>query len=101
MLRVWVRCAAIRTSAGDDRLTSFEIWRDVKLEMLQRAAAVLRPGGRIIYATCSSEPEEDEDVVTAFLSSHRGLQARARTCSIGPDGIHDARRALQDAAVPR
>src|SRR5207237_4737423 len=41
-----------------------------QLEMLQRAAAVLRPGGRIIYATCSSEPEEDEDVVTAFLSSH-------------------------------
>ena len=41
-----------------------------QLEMLQRAAAVLRPGGRIIYATCSSEPEEDEQVVTQFLASH-------------------------------
>ena len=67
---VWARCGAIRTSGGDDRLTSSMILRGRQLEMLQRAAAVAAPGGRIIYATCSSEPEEDEDVVTAFLSSH-------------------------------
>ena len=38
--------------------------------LLERAAAVVRPGGRLVYATCSSEPEENEAVVSAFLASH-------------------------------
>ena len=37
-------------------------------EMLDHAAAVTRPGGRLIYSTCSSEPEENDQVVEAFLS---------------------------------
>jgi 16S rRNA (cytosine967-C5)-methyltransferase len=40
----------------------------VQTEMLARAADVVRPGGRLVYATCSSEPDENEDVVAAFLS---------------------------------
>ena len=36
--------------------------------LLNRAADVVRPGGRIVYATCSSEPEENEMVVNAFLA---------------------------------
>ena len=35
--------------------------------LLQQTADVLRPGGRLIYATCSSEPEENDEVVDAFL----------------------------------
>jgi 16S rRNA (cytosine967-C5)-methyltransferase len=35
--------------------------------MLQETARVLGPGGRLVYATCSSEPEENEDVVSAFV----------------------------------
>ena len=36
--------------------------------MLARLAGVVRPGGRLIYSTCSSEPEENEAVVEAFLA---------------------------------
>jgi 16S rRNA (cytosine967-C5)-methyltransferase len=41
-----------------------------QLALLERAAPVLRPGGRLVYATCSSEPEENEAVADAFLSRH-------------------------------
>jgi 16S rRNA (cytosine967-C5)-methyltransferase len=36
--------------------------------MLRNAAAVVGPGGRLIYATCSSEPEENENIASALLS---------------------------------
>jgi 16S rRNA (cytosine967-C5)-methyltransferase len=38
-----------------------------QLRLLERAAAALAPGGRLVYATCSSEPEENEGVVERFL----------------------------------
>ena len=38
-----------------------------QVDLLTRAANAVRPGGRLVYATCSSEPEENEGVVTAFL----------------------------------
>jgi 16S rRNA (cytosine967-C5)-methyltransferase len=41
-----------------------------QIELLGRAATVVRPGGRLVYATCSSEPKENEDVVRAFLARH-------------------------------
>ncbi len=43
---------------------------DAQREMLSQAATVVRPGGRLIYSTCSSEPEENEDIVHAFLADH-------------------------------
>jgi 16S rRNA (cytosine967-C5)-methyltransferase len=43
----------------------------LQLELLGRAAATVRPGGRLVYATCSSEPEENEEVVKAFLARHQ------------------------------
>jgi 16S rRNA (cytosine967-C5)-methyltransferase len=35
--------------------------------MIAHAAACVRPGGALIYATCSSEPEENDEVVRMFL----------------------------------
>jgi 16S rRNA (cytosine967-C5)-methyltransferase len=42
-------------------------------ELLRQAAAAVRPGGRVVYATCSSEPEENEQVVGAFLAAQGGF----------------------------
>jgi 16S rRNA (cytosine967-C5)-methyltransferase len=42
---------------------------ELQLRMLHETSRVLRPGGRLIYATCSSEPEENEEVVAEFQSA--------------------------------
>jgi 16S rRNA (cytosine967-C5)-methyltransferase len=39
----------------------------VLLELARHAAGLLRPGGVLLYATCSLEPEENEQVVGALL----------------------------------
>ncbi len=38
--------------------------------LLGHAAELLRPGGRLVYTTCTTEPEEDEEVVGDFLATH-------------------------------
>ena len=39
-------------------------------EILEKASEFVKPGGRLLYATCSFLKEEDEDRVAAFLSAH-------------------------------
>lgn len=46
--------------------------------LLDRAAALVAPGGTLVYATCSSEPEENDAVVAGFTAAH-GAFAQART----------------------
>lgn len=45
-------------------------------EVLERAATLVKPGGRLIYGTCSVLPRENEDVVAGFLSCHPGFALR-------------------------
>jgi 16S rRNA (cytosine967-C5)-methyltransferase len=47
---------------------------DRQLTLLQRAATVVQPGGRLVYATCSSEPEENEMIVDRFLAAEAGFR---------------------------
>jgi 16S rRNA (cytosine967-C5)-methyltransferase len=46
----------------------------VQKRLLQGAVAALRPGGMLVYCTCSLEPEEGEHVISALLSSETGLR---------------------------
>jgi len=38
--------------------------------MLENAARLLRPGGVLVYSTCTIEPEENEDLIAGFLEVH-------------------------------
>ena len=44
--------------------------RAEQAEVLQMAAPLVRPGGRLVYVTCSLLPEENADQVDAFLQGH-------------------------------
>ena len=56
-------------------------WRPLDLEaltagqnrILAAAATLLRPGGRLVYATCSLLREENEEIVDAFLAAQPGF----------------------------
>ena len=39
-------------------------------ELLGQAAAMLAPGGRIVYSTCTFSPEENEAQIAEFLDKH-------------------------------
>jgi len=43
-------------------------------EILHSAAQMVRPGGRLVYSTCTFAPEEDEMAVAEFLCSHPEFQ---------------------------
>ncbi|PSC02957.1 MFS transporter [Alsobacter soli] len=42
----------------------------LQTRLLDKAATLLRPGGRLVYCVCSLEPEEGEKQVAAFLARH-------------------------------
>jgi 16S rRNA (cytosine967-C5)-methyltransferase len=53
---------------------SFAQWPPIQRGLLETAAARVRPGGRIVYVTCTVRPEENEAVVRAFLDAHPDFQ---------------------------
>jgi 16S rRNA (cytosine967-C5)-methyltransferase len=56
---------------------------DDQVALLGRAAATVAARGRLIYATCSSEPEENEQVIDRFLAAHADF-------ALAPIGGHAA-----------
>jgi len=68
-----------------------------ELTMLRNASEVVRRGGRLVYATCSSEPEENEAIADAFLAStpdFRPLSAREAAVAL-PAAVVDTRGHLR------
>lgn len=50
------------------RPAALEKRRAEQQDALARAAALVKPGGRIVYVTCSVLPEENDDAIAAFLA---------------------------------
>jgi 16S rRNA (cytosine967-C5)-methyltransferase len=45
----------------------------MQAKLLARATTMLKPGGQLVYATCSLLPEEGEAQVAPFLAAHPGF----------------------------
>jgi 16S rRNA (cytosine967-C5)-methyltransferase len=64
---------------------------DLQRELLDASAELIEPGGLLVYATCSIEPEENEDQVDAFLDRHTEfeLEAAPSGCELPADVFSD------------
>lgn len=60
--------------------------------ILEAGATALRPGGTLVYATCTVSPRENEDVVASFLAEHPGFAA---------DDLREQAPVWQHPSVPR
>ncbi len=47
-----------------------EYLKDRQVALLENMAELVKPSGKIVYAVCSTEPEENEEVVNFFLDKH-------------------------------
>ena len=56
-------------------------------QILEAVAPCLRPGGVLVYSTCSTEPEENEDVIERFCRAHAEF-ARESVASWLPPAAH-------------
>jgi 16S rRNA (cytosine967-C5)-methyltransferase len=61
-----------------------------QLAILASAARRVRPGGRLVYAVCSPEPEEGRDVVQAFLGAHEDFELVEKHVLAPPERGEDA-----------
>jgi 16S rRNA (cytosine967-C5)-methyltransferase len=81
------------------RLRPEEITRlaAVQLDLLHAAAPALKPGGTLVYSTCSLEPEENGEVVQRFLAAQEGFRLEHERTLLpfveGVDGAYVARLA--------
>ncbi|MBO4632095.1 MAG: RsmB/NOP family class I SAM-dependent RNA methyltransferase [Lentisphaeria bacterium] len=57
-------------------------------DILNSLAKLTAPGGKLLYSTCSIEPEEDENQVTRFLENHPDFQL-VRQRKLFPGPYHD------------
>lgn len=56
-------------------LDNVKMCAERQLEILENGARMLRPGGVLVYSTCTFSKEENEDVITTFLKNHPEFEA--------------------------
>jgi 16S rRNA (cytosine967-C5)-methyltransferase len=67
----------------------------VQRQVLDAASVHVRPEGVLVYAVCSSEPEEGEQVIEGFLTEHRRFAVEARLTTAPPTQGEDAHYAVR------
>jgi 16S rRNA (cytosine967-C5)-methyltransferase len=64
--------------------------------LLERCATLLAPGGKLLYATCSVLPAENQQLVAQFLLEHPAFSRAARDLVLLPTPRADGAAALTD-----
>ena len=53
---------------------SIKVLSNLQLELLEGVLPCLKPGGVLVYSTCSTEPEENEGVISQFIQAHPEIE---------------------------
>lgn len=56
-------------------------------ELLHAASALVKPGGLLVYSTCSIEPQENEQRVQHFLQQHLNFVAEPCPAGLLPQAV--------------
>lgn len=62
----------------------------VQASLLGKSADFIKPGGILVFATCSLEPEEGEAQITRFLREHKDWSLDPVATELGPEGVIQA-----------
>jgi len=74
------------------RISDLAVMAALQREILRSAATVVRPGGLLVYSTCSLEPEENDMQVDAFLADHPEFALEPPPADAVPESALDAGR---------
>ncbi|MCM1043904.1 MAG: RsmF rRNA methyltransferase first C-terminal domain-containing protein [Candidatus Gastranaerophilales bacterium] len=72
-------------ACGEWSLENVQLCAGRQDDILDQAARMLRPGGRLVYSTCTFSPEEDEGSVSRFVRRHPEfviLDSRSVKCMV-------------------
>ncbi len=89
-----------RWAFGRERLAALV---RAQASLLRRVADLVRPGGRLVYSTCSLEREENQEQTRAFLKDRPDFRLKAERLLFPPDSHTDGAYAallLREAALP-
>jgi 16S rRNA (cytosine967-C5)-methyltransferase len=62
--------------------------------LLDQAVRFLKPGGRIVYITCSMLPDENGDQIAAFLARHKDFRVEPPATLVDASGLTDAAKEM-------
>ncbi|MCE2899627.1 MAG: 16S rRNA (cytosine(967)-C(5))-methyltransferase RsmB [Gemmatimonas sp.] len=74
------------------RVSDFAVLGARQKQILRAAATVVKPGGLLIYSTCSLESEENDDQIDAFLAAHPDFTLEPPEPGVVPDTVLDGGR---------
>lgn len=74
------------------RVSDFAVLGALQKQILRAAATVVKPGGLLIYSTCSLESEENDEQVDAFLAAHPDFTLEPPEGGVVPNTVLDAGR---------
>lgn len=62
---------------------------ELQKALIEKAAGMVKPGGTLIYSTCTIEPEENFEIVKAFLAGHTEFTLRNASELINPEVVDE------------
>ncbi|GAH49446.1 unnamed protein product, partial [marine sediment metagenome] len=80
----------------------FERLTELQGKILNTASYYLKIGGKLVYSTCSTEPEENEEIVSKFLEEHPDFELedlskfiKERKLPVYDSGQHNQKKFIQ------